>query len=46
MILDEARKEHSDDLVSRQTVKRQMIKYGFHAPDMTSNAMSLMWRFR
>ena len=35
MILDEARKEHSDDLVSRQTVKRQMIKYGFHAPDMT-----------
>lgn len=24
-----------DDVVSRQTVKRQMIKYGFHAPDMT-----------
>jgi hypothetical protein len=25
----------SDDCVSRQAVKEQMIKYGFHAPDMT-----------
>ena len=24
-----------DNAVSRQTVKEQMIKYGFHAPDMT-----------
>lgn len=24
-----------DDTISRQTVKEQMIKYGFHAPDMT-----------
>ena len=23
------------DLTSRQMVKEQMIKYGFHAPDMT-----------
>lgn len=23
------------DLISRQAVKEQMIKYGFHAPDMT-----------
>lgn len=25
----------SEDAISRQTVKEQMIKYGFHAPDMT-----------
>ena len=25
----------SDDAVSRQAVKEQMIKYGFHASDMT-----------
>ena len=25
----------NDDVVSRQAVKEQMIKYGFHAPDMT-----------
>lgn len=24
-----------DDCVSRQVIKEQMIKYGFHAPDMT-----------
>lgn len=24
-----------DDLISRQTVKEQMLKYGFSAPDMT-----------
>ena len=24
-----------DDCISRQVVKEQMIKYGFHAPDMT-----------
>ena len=24
-----------NDLISRQAVKEQMIKYGFHAPDMT-----------
>lgn len=24
-----------EDLISRQAVKEQMIKYGFHAPDMT-----------
>ena len=23
------------DLISRKAVKEQMIKYGFHAPDMT-----------
>lgn len=27
--------EHCDDAISRQVVKEQMIKYGFHAPDMT-----------
>ena len=27
--------EPSGDLISRQVVKEQMIKYGFHAPDMT-----------
>ena len=27
--------ELSSDLIRRQTVKEQMIKYGFHAPDMT-----------
>jgi hypothetical protein len=27
--------EPCEDAVSRQTVKEQMIKYGFHAPDMT-----------
>ncbi|MCR4849794.1 MAG: hypothetical protein K5870_00910 [Lachnospiraceae bacterium] len=31
----EAEKKPCDDLASRQTVKEQMIKYGFHAPDMT-----------
>lgn len=25
----------NDNLISRQDVKEQMIKYGFHAPDMT-----------
>ena len=25
-----------DDAVSRQVVKEQMLKYGFHAPDMTA----------
>lgn len=25
----------SDDAVSKQVVKEQMLKYGFHAPDMT-----------
>ena len=29
------REKASDDAVSRQAVKEQMIKYGFHAPDMT-----------
>ena len=24
-----------DDLIRRQVVKEQMLKYGFHAPDMT-----------
>ena len=24
-----------DDAISREAVKEQMIKYGFHAPDMT-----------
>ena len=24
-----------EDAISRQKVKEQMIKYGFHAPDMT-----------
>lgn len=28
-------KESCEDAVSRQTVKEQMIYYGFHAPDMT-----------
>lgn len=27
--------EPCEDCVSRQTVKEQMLKYGFHAPDMT-----------
>ena len=27
--------EQCDDAISRQAVKEQMIKYGFHAPDMT-----------
>ena len=27
--------EPCEDAVSRQAVKEQMIKYGFHAPDMT-----------
>jgi len=27
--------EPCEDAVSRQVVKEQMIKYGFHAPDMT-----------
>lgn len=27
--------ESCDDAVSRQVVKEQMLKYGFHAPDMT-----------
>lgn len=31
----ERHKELCDDVVSRQTVKEQMIKCGFHAPDMT-----------
>lgn len=29
------KQEPSTDAVSRQAVKEQMIKYGFHAPDMT-----------
>ena len=29
------KQEPSADAVSRQEVKEQMIKYGFHAPDMT-----------
>lgn len=28
-------KEPCEDCISRQAVKEQMIKYGFHAPDMT-----------
>lgn len=31
----EAALEKDDDAVSRQKLKEQMIKYGFHAPDMT-----------
>ena len=27
--------KRKEDAVSRQAVKEQMIKYGFHAPDMT-----------
>ena len=35
-ILDKyAEQEPCDDAISRQAVKEQMIKYGFHAPDMT-----------
>ena len=30
-----AEQEPCEDAVSRQTVKEQMIYYGFHAPDMT-----------
>ena len=33
--LEKAEQESCDDVVSRQVVKEQMIKYGFHAPDMT-----------
>lgn len=29
------KREPCEDAISRQTVKMQMIKYGFHAPDMT-----------
>ena len=28
-------KNTRDDAVSRQVIKEQMLKYGFHAPDMT-----------
>lgn len=35
-LLEELEQESSgDDVVSRDVVKEQMIKYGFHAPDMT-----------
>lgn len=34
-ILKALEQEPSTDAVSRQEVKEQMIKYGFHAPDMT-----------
>lgn len=29
--------QQSEDTINRQAVKEQMIKYGFHAPDMTVN---------
>ena len=35
MIMDWLEQEPCEDVVSRQAVKEQMIKYGFHAPDMT-----------
>lgn len=38
-VIDEAtnalEQEPCEDTISRQVVKEQMIKYGFHAPDMT-----------
>ena len=35
MAIKALEKESCEDAVSRQTVKEQMIYYGFHAPDMT-----------
>lgn len=35
MGIESLRKEPCEDAVSRQSVKDGMIKYGFHAPDMT-----------
>ena len=34
-ILDCLEQESCNDAVSRQIIKEQMLKYGFHAPDMT-----------
>lgn len=34
-VIEALEKESCEDAVSRQTVKEQMIYYGFHAPDMT-----------
>ena len=33
--LESLEQEPCEDTISRQAVKEQMIKYGFHAPDMT-----------
>ena len=35
MAIEALNQEPCDDCISRQAVKEQMIKYGFHAPDMT-----------
>lgn len=35
MAIDALKQELYTDTVSRQIVKEQMIRYGFHAPDMT-----------
>lgn len=35
MAIEALEQELCNDVISRQVVKEQMIKYGFHAPDMT-----------
>ena len=35
MAIEALKQQPCEDCISRQAVKEQMIKYGFHAPDMT-----------